>query len=384
MQKKYPNLYLRSQVYYFRYVDSHTGKRIQRCTGTGSKQEATRIMKHTIDNMASTQSDISLKDWLEKFTDPATNPRGRDALISGKNYSQRYALHVAHEAKELISCIPPKLLKTPLFQLSRKNIKDCGIDIIQKFGHTTKANKVFKLLKVSLTQAADDGYIQISPATGLADIKAVKKKKLYALQPADIRTVLSKPSLFPNEHARLIFTVLATTGLRRSELLALTKKQITGTALTVNRAYKDDSMKVIGLPKWDKVRVIALPHIAQEALKKLLTPEFGLGISSRTLSLWLRSVGQHAAALKEIEMPEAWLALTPHMLRHSLNTMLRISGLPDLLIAEFMSWEHQDLNKVQAGYTHLYAKNLQPVADMIDELLGEDNNDGKVVNITDY
>jgi hypothetical protein len=48
--------------------------------------------------------------------------------------------------------------------------------------------------------------------------------------------------------------------------------------------------------------------------------------------------------------------------------MLRIAGLPDVLVAEYMSWEHQ-VNAVQAGYTHIYSTNLRPVAKKIDELL---------------
>ncbi len=92
---------------------------------------------------------------------------------------------------------------------------------------------------------------------------------------------------------------------------------------------------------------------------------------------WIRAIGVHASLVEGIKMPDAWQKITPHMLRHSLNTMLRVAGLPDVLVAEYMSWEHQ-VNAVQQGYTHIYSTNLRPVAKKIDVLLGYDAKGGRL------
>ena len=61
--------------------------------------------------------------------------------------------------------------------------------------------------------------------------------------------------------------------------------------------------------------------------------------------------------------------------------MLRLSGLPDVLVSEYMSWEHQVMAQGDMidVYTKLYAENLKPVADMIDRLLqsGQGEEDEK-------
>ena len=45
------------------------------------------------------------------------------------------------------------------------------------------------------------------------------------------------------------------------------------------------------------------------------------------------------------------------------------------LVAEYLSWEHQDQSKMQRRYTNLVASRLIPVADMIEKIYGF----GKVV-----
>lgn len=57
-----------------------------------------------------------------------------------------------------------------------------------------------------------------------------------------------------------------------------------------------------------------------------------------------------------------------HTLRHSMNTNLLASGLPPLLVAEYLSWNHQCILDMQQRYTHVYAESMRPVADKIDEL----------------
>ena len=133
-------------------------------------------------------------------------------------------------------------------------------------------------------------------------------------------------------------------------------------------------MKIIGPPKWNKERTLAIPQVAKSALQELFNEDGSIGVNFKELASLMRLVGAHVSNLDGIMMPDGWKALTPHMLRHSLNTMLRVSGLPDVFVAEFMSWKHQVVNAefdqgIQDIYTQLYVRNLKPVADTIDRLI---------------
>lgn len=364
----YPKPFKKDNTWYFRYTDA-SGFRRKKSTKTGNKTKAQQFIRSFIDIMNSgANTEAILLDVITPYQDVKTNPKYNDAMVSGANYSLRYAKKIAREATALIAALSPGLLRKPAYQITRREVKDVAQHVIAKYGQTAKARSVYKLLKLILSQAADDGIIQVSPAQGLPDIKAVRVKKTHALPADDISLVITRENLFPSPFARDLFIVLASTGLRRSELLALIPSQIQGNTLTVNRAYKDDSCKVIGMPKWDKVRILYLPHIAKSALQRLFSERASLGIGPKELARLVRMVGEHASNV-ETKMPDVWETLTPHVMRHSLNTMLLVSGLSPLLVAEYMSWEHQ-VHATQSGYTHFYAENLKPVANMIDKLLG--------------
>ncbi len=369
----YPKPFKLGNYWYFRYTD-HDGKRKKMSTRTGNKTKAQKYIHDFIDHLQrGGYTEFTLRNIITLYTDPETNPRRRDALTTDKSYGDKYASHIAFEATELLEALEtiPGFLDKPLYIYSRRDIKDAAQHIVRTFGQTEKARKVYKLLKVAFSQAADDGLIQINTAQGLADIKPKSHKQIYAIPPHDIRIVLKHREIFPCQLAYDIFTVLASCGLRRSEMLALIPNQVnlTERILTINRAFKDDRCTVIGLPKWGKARIIAMPQIAQDPLRRIFQSNMSIPISSRKLYTWVKIIGQHASLLTDVTKPEAWRAITPHMLRHSLNTMLRMTDVPEVATREFMSWTHQDPS-IQDAYTHIYAENLRPVADKIDELLG--------------
>ena len=270
---------------------------------------------------------------LKHYQDPETNPKRNQASVTATSYSDWYALHTARHAldlEELMDKKMRKLLDKPMCEVIRLELKDAAIVIAKAHGTCNKSVKMYKLLKSIFGQAADDGIIGVRPAQGLPDVKYTAKSKL-SLPAADIRFVLQHPEIFPNNQARRLFTIMATTGLRRGEVLALSPEQLKDDVLIIDRAYKDDSLKVIGTPKWGKVRVISLCDMALKAIKEAFAEGEGEGeapvrVNSRTLSIWFNTIRTHALQL-DLERPEAWEELTPHVLRHSLNTNLRLSGI---------------------------------------------------------
>lgn len=376
MNNNYPTPYLVGKIFHFRYT-SLDGKRLRMATGFSRKNDAERFIREFIDKQRSgIDTTTTVRDALKLYQDPETNPKRRQAAVTTAFYSDRYALHTARHAKDLEKVLNKKMKKfldKPLSVVIRYEIKQASIAIADEFGACNKSTKLYKVLKGIFSQAADDGLIQMNIAQGLPDIryKSTSRKSLPA---SDIQLVLNTPKVFPNEKAKRLFTILATTGLRRSELLALGPDQLNGDVLVIDRAYKDDSLKVLGPPKWGKVRVIPLCDISLKAIKDAFSEGSGsepIRVSSRMLSIWFNTIRTHALQL-DLERPEAWKELTPHVLRHSLNTNLRLSGVSDILVAEYMSWEHQGGNAVQEGYTHVYAENLRPVVDCIETMYGRD------------
>jgi integrase len=382
-----------SKNWFFRYTDG-VGFRRTKTTGTSNKTQAQKFIREFIDRLQhGGNSDATLGQIIELYKDPETNPRFIDATTAGGSYGIRYATKISREAVALTETLKtvPGFLSKELYNFSRRDIKDAAQIIVNAHGKTTKAKGMYKLLKLVFSQAADDGLIQLSPSQGLPDIKAQKVRTMYVLPAADIKFVISKRELFPSEIARDIFIVLAACGLRRSELLALNPEQLKGNALIVDRAYKDDSCTIVGPPKWGKVRVIALADIAKEALGRLFSYDNALNMTTRSLYLIIKKIGLHASLHKELIKPEAWKNITPHMLRHSLTTMLRLSGIPDVLVAEYMSWAHQDQSTLASkemleNYTQVYTENLSIVAEKIDELIGDeqDDNSDNVIQIASW
>ena len=370
MTTNYPTPYKKGNLWYFKYTDgSHERKNMS--TGCSKKTEAEKFIRHFIDSLTPYGNSETLREIVKLYTDTDTNPRFADKQATGGQYGHRYASHVTRDAKTILGLSLP-MLDLPLHRISRRHVKDAAITIVNSFGKSHKSRNVYKLLKIILSQAADDGLVMVSPSQGLPDIKPETREKTV-LPSEQIRKVIES-NYFPDEYTRDVFITMVSTGLRRSEFLALTPSQIIGNTLKVDRAYKDDSCKIIGPPKWDKIRILYLPEIAKNALQRIFSEKTYIDLTTKSLAKRLSIVGAHAA-----EFDERWRTITPHVLRRSLNTMLRLSGLADVMVSEYMSWEHQVM--VQGDmidvYTKLYAENLKPVANMIDMLLqsgqGEEN-----------
>lgn len=377
MTSTYPKPYQRGKTWYFK-VTNKDHKRVQVRIGQVKKKDAQEFIIHYVNNLEYMASDSApvrvktLRDLLTLYTDPNTNPRFRDKQATGQNYGARYANHVMRDAGYVLAMHLP-ILDKELYKISRRDMKDAALQIVKAFGRSQKSKNMYKIMKVSLSQAADDGLIQVSPSQGLPDIKPEIRKPRFALPFSEIKQVIDE-DLFPDEYTRHCFIILVTTGLRRSEFLALIPSQVQGDALVVNRAYKDDKMTIVGPPKWDLIRTIALPEITKGSFRAIFREDPYITVRQNGLAKSLKQVGAYAAHINPM-----WEGLTPHILRHSLATALRLSGLPEILVREYMSWEHQ--KDIQDAYTHAQARHLKPVAEHIDRLCNGEVQEGRVVQL---
>lgn len=373
-----------SSSWYFRYTDLN-GFRKLKSTGTSNKTKAQQYIRDFIDKLQTDPNHRkTLRQMVAMFCDPETNPRYLDSIANNRGHSPRYIEQITRTANHLYNILDKQRkikFDRDMVDFNRREVKDIGNLISAKFGHTTKAHKVYKMLKMVFSQAFDDGYIPANIAAHLPDIKAERVKPILSLPAADIRYVIDHVELFASQRERDIFTLIATTGLRRSEVLALDKEQLRPDgSLMIDRSWKDDRGLIVGLPKWNVKRVIPLCKTAKDAAERLFTDNESIGMNSRELYKMVRRVGERAALRKDfLQRTEAWEHIYPHMLRRSLTTMLRASGLSDMLIAEYMSWSHQDQDRLGSQdmldrYTDIVVQDLKVIADKIELLLsGKDN-----------
>lgn len=388
--------------WYFRYTDAD-GNRKTYATGTKDKEIALEVQANFSPKFHKVEQPKTLVQLMGLFMDAETNPSYIDAKITGNSYGFRHSQEVARNMRDLLMVLKGnnRYWDTRLSKLSRFDCKQIMLMVHSRWGNTEKAKSTFAQFKVVLNYAATEGWMQSSPAIGMPDIKAESDSEVIPMTVGDIRTIIESPSLFRfytepcNEKTRreregipemdhAVFTLMALTGMRRSEVGALTVGQIQASVykgrsfhvLLIDRAYKDDRWATTGLPKWDICRAIPLPAMAYEAIKPYLRGKSEgdlvfTGLKKcRMRTMFLRLKHNAVVDGVQFEDQEAFDMLSCHKLRHALNTnLLTETTVDSLRVAEYMSWEHQDeLKKVQRRYTHMVASRLLPVADAIDEL----------------
>lgn len=402
-KKRYPSLYQTNGLWYFKITVR--SKRITIPTGTSLKKEAevyrNAYMEGRIINGELEDKKKNLGDIISLFSDISTNPRYRSAEMEGRSYSLGHAKNVARESRHLFDALMeawPKILTSKISDISRADCFKIRDIVFLKYGKNHVSKEAFSKLKMVLTYAADIGIIPFSPAEKIPNIKPPQSAPIYALAPDDAVIIYSMPELFMSKEARAQFFVFATTGMRRAELGALTVGQISeynkmekigkriiqrkGHSIDIRLAIKDDDWSVVGLPKWDKKRMIPIADTTYNVLAPYLE---GKGPNDRvfpTMShhsliedfCYLREQIVKTGLISVLSTPEAIEDLTPHKLRHSLNTaFVGLTSLKTELTQEYMSWRKQEDNnaKMQRHYSHLNISHLIPVADAIEDLFSE-------------
>lgn len=353
------------------YIDiSHpvTGQRHRYSTKTTDYDEALRILEDEKARLNGLSSDAKLRDLLKLYEDPETNPRYRQAKVEGRSYGKSYARHVAAYAcqiEDLLRRKAPRILTKMVCNITKLDVKAIRELMAEEWGQTRKSQTNFRTLRAMFSQASEDAMIMTSPFNGIKDIH-YKSRQTLSYTEDILREMIIHQELWPDHLMWAYFSLLATTGMRRSEALALTRGQLYEGVLTIDRAFKDVDGEV-GLPKWDLTRVIPLSRLTIGILDSIEGDDeryFPKGQS------WVNDVIYTARAVGMALYPinKDIARMTAHSLRHSCHSNLLANGASVVLAAEYLSWGHQELSEIQQRYTHIYCEKLQPIADLIDEI----------------
>jgi integrase len=377
-------------IWYFKATDQG-GKRIQRSTGTSDRKEAEEFQKRWVEqhgrNRPIYAKPLTFREVVVPYQDPATNPRYRDAKIQESNYTDEHAANFARHAKKLEEILDkrlPGLMDEQVSDITKRDMKDVAAAIVAERGKCRTSQQVFAVCKTILRQAVSDDLILTSPGAGIPNI-GYTEKKLIAIDEEMLAWMINQRQLFPSLEFWAYVTVVAVTGMRRGEAIAMSRDRLTGNLYTIDQQIKANS-QYISKPKGGLSRTIPLPRIALAALEEIPPTDgpFYFPLSRN----WVTSqFGLLKAALKAADPANRsiWSVMTLHTLRRSLNTNLLVHGMSDHLVAEYMSWKHQSQNQdasiiMQRRYLKLNESKLQPVADMIDRLYAyTENQDERVI-----
>lgn len=366
-----------SRYWYFSYFDKDAGRRIRQSTKTDDRNEAVVFVMAYVEKRLDDIRCRNLKELIMLFADAKTNPRFIEAQADGGHYGYGHAVHIAGTAKALVRLLEhkaPRYLRLPLRSIDSETVRKIKILISESYGRTCKAQKAFQAFKSFINYGVSRGWMAVNPTQGVRNI-SYNAKTRPAVDIVIIRQVLElyDMKILPDEYVSF-FVIGMTTGMRRSEILALSPSQFKDGYLMIDRNLKAKSEGrncEIGKPKWDEERKIPLPEVTVKALEKL-TPRNGRYFN-HGYSWAAETVARVVAAMMALhpENAEEWRKVTCHVLRHSLLTTLKLLGVPEFLLDSWFGWGMGN-KTMEDNYFHVYAEHLHDVANTVDYIFSDE------------
>lgn len=396
MKKQYPDPYLPKDrdVYYFRITLDGTRRTLS--TGKTGKQRARDYIREYVDNLAAEAMKprtmtMTFLEYAEPYyhweKDKApTCPHAARLVAEGKTIGRDHVIESRRLLDRALAAVP-SFGALQMGTMRRAHVLDLRTALAAAMPPRV-AQTTLSTVKVVLSEAAYRQDIDASPASAVGMIKYEPKTR-GAFTCEEIRAILEACPGRMGKETRLkaFFAFLATTGTRTGEARALRWGMVDFKTREC-RIHEAAKKSGTGAPKWDKKRTIYLPMLAMKVLQDWhqvavrTGPEdfvFENGNGKMTSEQVVKDVWttimDAAATAPEGREPllkpgTRWL--TPHSLRHSLNSILLSAGVNTLAVAEFMGWTSDlgnTITRVQRGYTHLELLDLRKVADAIDKSL---------------
>lgn len=357
--------------YYYVHLKTEDGKLVRISTHESDYKKA--CIYYDIHYRKDSDAKIpTFGELFHLYTSHATNPRYLSARENGGRYGLERAKHVASDCRLIERPLWEKLptvMRTPINMITRRDVKMMKEIVIDVKGRRRCAQALFQDIKAMFTQALEDCLIEVNPAFGLKNITYTKK--VVSTYPVEFITkllALGDVVKEENKAEQWAFVLLiATTGMRRSEALALDTSQLKpGRIIVIDRAVKSTNKDDIGLPKCDVQRAIVVSRTTVEVLKSTGVIRGRVFDHGRD---WTLRAGKYIEKIYTSTYGEE-CNIAFHKFRHTLHSLLL--GEDDLnitYIQQYFGWGHQLLLDSQRGYTHFYTKNYEKIADRIDDLI---------------
>jgi len=371
-----------SVVYYYSInpssgIPSNICKTEQRkTTGCSTKSEAATFVIKRIEELKSRKarkaSNLTLREYSEPFWIWETCPHVDRLRGEGKSITKN---HVKIQRSIMENHLfPDPIVSIPIGEITRDDILQFRSRLIKKHGYTRTVQKAMGILKTILKEAYFREHIDRDPTVGIGKIK-YEQKEAGVFSTEELRKMFREiPGIWTDIKGYCAFLLAATTGMRRGEILALKWKDIDFTQgiITIERAWKD--RKELGLPKWNRKRVVPVPGKMLSALAILKDESIRIASEdfvfcyddgSRLGDTWWKK--RFIRAMEKAGIDYKSQNLKPHSFRHTLNTILRDAGQDPSKIRAVLGWQQE---KTQDNYTHWGINHLRDQARIVDNLLG--------------
>lgn len=355
-----------------RLVDPGTGRRVSLGTHK-TKAEAERAFASAVTDqqkgawVAPENGRVTLEDYAWQWLDVRLTRRGERLRPKTRElYEGFLRLHIL-----------PTLGTVPLGRLTTAGIRRWHADLLADGPGAPSAAKCYRLLRTILTTAVEDGLIVVNPcAIKGAGVEPEEERPLPTIAEVYELAATVKPQF------RALVLLAAFGGMRRGELLALTRRDIDLLHRTVTVRLQRQETKggrhMVSPPKTDAgKRTLVLPASlipeVEAHLDAFVGPEPGAPLF----------VGTRGAPVRVVTWQRDWTrarrtlgleSVRLHDLRHVAGTMAAATGAST---KELMHRLGHASPRAALRYQHATAKRDEAIADGIDRMLDAAQRDGE-------
>ncbi|ADK81882.1 tyrosine-type recombinase/integrase [Sediminispirochaeta smaragdinae] len=399
-----------SKVYHFKlagwsnykstqvFFDQHR-ERFQKHLNCKTKADAQEVVRMAITIQEESKrpmplsSQVRLIDLLKDAYTWDRCPHVRRLRDEGKAITKRHVQDSRNIIKSHILCCKDFVNK-PIAKMRRSDVLEFRSFMLDRVGPRT-VNKALSIVKAVIREAIFQEVIDRDPTIGVSKVKLTEKKEPGVFTKEELLLMFPEKGIGPwksiTDHT--VFLTAASTGMRRSEILALRWENVNLEKQFINvvEAFKDYRMIEIGKPKWERSRVVPIPKKLVTRLKDLRDQspyakdsdyvfcyKDGTHLGGTWWSKHFRSaciaigVIKAKKKVKENEDPNP-RNLTPHSFRHTLNTLLLSNGYDSGKIRATLGWTSE---KIQDNYTHFSIDHLNGQSDMVESFFEKDKKNG--------
>jgi integrase len=240
-------------------------------------------------------------------------------------------------------------------------------------------DKIMNAVKTVFGEAVINRDIPYNPCVGIVRLGSNYDNPRGAFSIDELRILLRQEN-WNNTEAWNCFRLVAVTGMRCGEVLALPWGCVSEQELAIVNNWKDIAEK--GEPKGNKPRTVPISRSAwciiseHKATRNTMLDDDDLifcdpETGRRHSAQWWKK--NFDSAMKKSKLPlydSDGHKRTPHSLRHTLNTLLLMQGASPIIIREYLGWSEDSnkLTKVQRGYTHFSVTDMKGLVDTIDRV----------------
>jgi len=321
--------------------------------------------------------DIYVGEWLERFTTLENNPRSARLISEGTPYSidtiegyrQKYSQYLKND----------QFMQIKMAAVEERDALEfngrLGL-MLNKRGEPIAGTRTFEIVSRFVRMAfhvyEEENHGWLNPFRYIKAPKSKNPLKRGALTDEELISLFN-PMVFSDPLQKAICAAIFTAGLRRSEVFALKPENLDWHApkINVTNAWKSFSSKkkrVIGDPKWHKIRETLFPDQLQMAIKELwekygkhksvfcykdgTTP--GPGYLKYWVPRWFKKAGINTEGRN----------IVPHAARNSLASVLENDGVPLRYIQKLLGHSKMETT---IGYLNEPANTINKITKKINQ-----------------